>query len=183
MLVGSGSVIESAGLATGRPPDVAVMMCLMTTRCGHLRLATVADGPALLSLWAQLFDDSDLPIDVSWEAHAHDWFNRTVDNTTSARFPLIEVGDEIVAAAIGTLELGVPNPYCPRGRTVRLANVITLPDYRGSGYGTALVHDVIARARLIGADRVDLSSTAAGQRIYERTGFSIASAPRMKLIL
>ena len=48
---------------------------------------------------------------------------------------MIEVDGELVATAIGTLEIGVPTPQCVRGRTVRLANVITLPDYRGQGHG------------------------------------------------
>jgi GNAT superfamily N-acetyltransferase len=83
----------------------------------------------------------------------------------------------------GTLEIGVPNPYCSQGRTVRLANVITLPRCRGHGYGTELVLDVINWAKDINADRVDLSATPAGRRIYERVGFTMTSAPRMKLVL
>ncbi|WP_196805928.1 GNAT family N-acetyltransferase [Terracoccus sp. 273MFTsu3.1] len=89
----------------------------------------------------------------------------------------------IVATAIGTLELGVPNPHCARGRTVRLANVVTVPEQRGHGFGTLLVGDVLEWARSIGADRVDLSATPAGRRLYERLGFALTSAPRMKLVL
>lgn len=51
------------------------------------------------------------------------------------------------------------------------------------GHGTMLVLDVVAWARSIAADRVDLSATPAGQRIYEKLGFTVTSAPRMKLIL
>ncbi|MGH8971531.1 MAG: GNAT family N-acetyltransferase [Actinomycetes bacterium] len=90
---------------------------------------------------------------------------------------------DVIAAAIGTLELGVPNPHCDRGRTVRLANVITLPEHRGRGYGTLLVRDVIEWARSIDADRVDLSATPGGERIYEKVGFNLTKAPRMKLVL
>ena len=96
---------------------------------------------------------------------------------------MIEVDGDVVATAIGTLELGVPNPQCPRGRTVRLANVITAPEHRGRGYGTLLVGDVVEWARSIDADRVDLSATPAGQRIYEKAGFTLTKAPRMKLVL
>ncbi len=106
-----------------------------------------------------------------------------VDNANGARFPVIEVGGDIVATAIGTLEIGVPNPHCLKGRTVRLANVITLPEHRGHGYGATLVLDVINWAKLIDADRVDLSATPAGQRIYEMAGFVMTTAPRMKLVL
>jgi GNAT superfamily N-acetyltransferase len=81
------------------------------------------------------------------------------------------------------LELGVPNPHCPQGRTVRLANLVTVPEHRRRGYGTLLVRDVIEWASSINADRVDLSATADGQRIYERVGFSLTRAPRMKLVI
>lgn len=66
---------------------------------------------------------------------------------------------------------------------MRLANVFTLPEYRGRGYGSMLVDDVTAWARSIGADRIDLSATTAGRRIYDRAGFVLTSAPRMKLLL
>ncbi|MGZ6748145.1 MAG: GNAT family N-acetyltransferase [Nocardioides sp.] len=95
----------------------------------------------------------------------------------------LEVGGEVVATAIGTLELGVPNPHCPQGRTVRLANVLTLPAHRGHGFATLLVRDVVAWARSVQADRVDLSATSEGQRHYARLGFQVARAPRMKLVL
>ncbi len=149
----------------------------------RLRPATVEDGPQLLPLWGSLFDRSDPPRRERWEDFARDWFARVVDDRSVATFPVIEVDHEVVATAIGTLELGVPNPQCPQGRTVRLANVVTLPEHRGNGYATTLVEDVVRWARAVDADRVDLSSTPAGQRIYEKAGFVLTSAPRMKLVL
>ena len=149
---------------------------------GRLRLATAGDGVQLLSLWELLFDD-DADQQAAWRSHADEWLVRFVDDGATARLPLVEVDGEVVASAIGTLELGVPNPHCPRGRTVRLANVFTVPEHRGHGYATLLVHDVITWAREIDADRVDLSSTPDAQHIYETAGFTLTSAPRMKLVL
>ncbi len=154
-----------------------------TMYSGHPRAATADDGPRLLSLWAILFDEEDSAAHEPWRTHARKWFDRFVDDASGARFPVIEVDGEIVATAIGTLEIGVPNPQCPKGRTVRLANVITLPEYRGHGHGTTLVVDVINWARVIDADRVDLGATPAGQHLYEKVGFTMTSAPRMKLVL
>jgi hypothetical protein len=45
------------------------------------------------------------------------------------------------------------------------------------------VHEVIAWAAGVDADRIDLSATPEGQRIYEQLGFTLTSAPRMKLVL
>jgi GNAT superfamily N-acetyltransferase len=154
-----------------------------TTPGGLLRIASPGDGPGLVRLWALLFDEDDSPRDDVWRGHAREWFTQFVARPSLARFPLVEVDGEIVATAIGTLEVGVPNPQCPRGRTVRLANVITLAAHRSAGYGTLLVNDVTDWARSIDADRVDLSATPEGQRIYARAGFVLTSAPRMKLVL
>jgi GNAT superfamily N-acetyltransferase len=150
---------------------------------GILRTATAEDLTQLLRLWSLLFDDGGTTAEEPWRGHAREWFTRYVDDPPNARFPAIEVAGELVATAIGTLEIGVPNPQCVRGRIVRLANVITLPEYRGRGHGTMLVLDVVAWARSIAADRVDLSATPAGRRIYEELGFTVTSAPRMKLVL
>ena len=156
---------------------------MSTPDSGRIRAATAADAARLLSLWALVFSEDDTNPPTTWEDHARRWFTSVVDDRTTARFPVIEVAGDVVATAIGTLELGVPNPYCPRGRTVRLANVITAPSHRGGGYGTLLVHDVIEWARSIDADRVDLSATPGGQRLNERAGFDLTSAPRVKLVL
>jgi ribosomal protein S18 acetylase RimI-like enzyme len=149
---------------------------------GRLRTAKAEDGAQLLRLWALLFDEGTMG-EEPWKGHAREWFIQYVNDTHNARFPAIEVDGELVATAIGTLEIGVPSPQCVQGRTVRLANVITLPEHRGQGHGTMLVLDVVAWARSIAADRVDLSATPAGQRIYEKLGFTVTSAPRMKLVL
>jgi ribosomal protein S18 acetylase RimI-like enzyme len=149
----------------------------------RIRAATATDSPQLLLLWASVFNDDDVDPLTEWKQHAQRWFTCSVEERTTARFPVIEVEREVVATAIGTLELGVPNPQCPRGRTARLANLITLPQHRGNGYGTLLVRDVIEWARSIDADRIDLSATPDGQRIYERAGFNMTKAPRMKLVL
>jgi GNAT superfamily N-acetyltransferase len=154
-----------------------------TPAMNRIRAATAADAAQMLLLWALVFDEDDTAPGTMWKQHAQEWFTRLVEDQTTALFPVVEVDGDIVATAIGTLELGVPNPQCRRGRTVRLANVITLPEHRGSGYGTLLVRDVIAWARSIDADRVDLSATPDGQRIYNKLGFTLTKAPRMKLVL
>ncbi len=156
---------------------------MSTPAIDRIRAATAADAAQLLRLWALVFNEADADPRTTWTKHAQGWFIRFVEDRAKARFPVIEVDGDVVATAIGTLELGVPNPQCPRGRTVRLANVVTLPEHRGRGYGTLLVRDVISWARSIDADRVDLSTTPDGQRIYEKAGFNLTKSPRMKLVL
>lgn len=120
---------------------------------------------------------------MPWREHARIWFESAVAEPSRARFPVIEIDGAVVACAVGTVEIGIPNPHSPHGRAVRLANVVTRPEHRRKGYGTALVQDVVDWARRIRADRIDLSATPAGLAVYARAGFSVASAPRLKLML
>jgi ribosomal protein S18 acetylase RimI-like enzyme len=151
-----------------------------TTR---VRAATATDAPHLLALWGTVYDQADAGPEAAWREPARRWFLDRLADASSTRFPVVEVDGVVVATAIGTLELGVPNPHCPRGRSVRLANVVTAPAYRRRGCATLLVEDVIGWARSIDADRVDLSTSADGLGLYERLGFTFTTAPRMKLVL
>lgn len=148
-----------------------------------LRAATIHDLGQLLRLWDLLFDEAGSGGHRPWRNHAQAWFERTVGDSRSAHLPVVETAGAVVATAIGTLEVGVPNPFCPRGRMVRLVNVFTLPEHRGKGHASALVHEVVEWARLVDADRVDLSATPQGQPVYARAGFVLTTAPRMKLVL
>lgn len=58
-----------------------------------------------------------------------------------------------------------------------------MTEHRGHGYGTALVRDVLSWARSIDSDRIVLSATAEGQRLYDKLGFTLTAAPRMKFTL
>lgn len=149
----------------------------------RVRPARRSDTEHVLRLWELLFDELDSSATAVWKEHAREWLAKHLDDGATARISVVDVEGEVVATAVGTVELGVPNPQCPRGRTVRLANVITLPAHRGCGYATELVHEVIAWAAGVDADRIDLSATPEGQRIYEQLGFRLTSAPRMKLVL
>lgn len=155
----------------------------MTTSGGFVRMAATSDAVQLLRLWSLLFEEDACASGTTWKRHAHEWFMAVVKASDTARVAVVELDGEVIATALGTLEVSVPNPQCSRGRSVRLANVFTLPQHRGLGYGTLLVHDIVDWARSIDADRVDLSATQAGQRLYDRIGFQATKAPRMKLVL
>jgi GNAT superfamily N-acetyltransferase len=148
----------------------------------RLRTAGPADAARLVALWGQLYDEMGAGSDT-WRDAARDWVVRCAGDDALLRIPVIEDAGELVASAVGTVEVGVPNPHSPTGRGVRLANVFTLPDRRGRGYATRLIGDVIAWAERLDVDRVDLSATPDGQRTYERLGFTLTSAPRMKKML
>ncbi|MGN6332657.1 MAG: GNAT family N-acetyltransferase [Motilibacteraceae bacterium] len=148
-----------------------------------VRAATATDAARLLQLWGLVYDEAAGGPQAPWRDPARRWFLDRLADEGSARFPVVERDGVVVATAVGTLELEIPNPHCPRGRIVRLANVVTVTEHRRCGYATLLVQDVIGWARSVAADRVDLSTSADGLGLYQRIGFTFTTAPRMKLVL
>ena len=121
---------------------------------GCIRAAKAADAPQLLLLWALLHDEGDPDPTTPWKKHAREWFIRSVDDRANACFPVIEVDGKIFASAIRTLAIGVPNPHCSMDEPCGLRT--------SSGCQSTV-------------------ATPDGQRIYEKAGFILTRAPRMKL--
>jgi ribosomal-protein-alanine N-acetyltransferase len=64
---------------------------------------------------------------------------------------------------------------------IHINNVAILPQFRGMGIGTTLLHHVLAEARRLGAKRATLevrASNDAARRLYERLGFYVAATRR-----
>src|SRR5215216_1563572 len=64
---------------------------------------------------------------------------------------------------------------------IHINNLALRPQYRGLGYGTALLQHVLAEARRLGAKRATLEvriSNAGALRLYDRLGFYVAGVRR-----
>jgi ribosomal-protein-alanine N-acetyltransferase len=64
---------------------------------------------------------------------------------------------------------------------IHINNLALRPQYRGQGYGTALMHHVLTEAERLGARRATLevrSGNAGALRLYERLGFYVAGTRR-----
>ena len=64
---------------------------------------------------------------------------------------------------------------------IHINNLALRPQYRGHGFGTALLHHVLAEAQRLGARRATLevrAGNAGALRLYERLGFYVAGTRR-----
>ena len=64
---------------------------------------------------------------------------------------------------------------------IHINNIALRPQYRGRGFGTALLHHVLDQARHLGARRATLEVRAGNtgaRRLYERLGFYVAGTRR-----
>jgi GNAT superfamily N-acetyltransferase len=71
------------------------------------------------------------------------------------------------------LQHELPSPDNPNGRCAYLMNIYTVPPWRGHGVGSALVRELVERARAAGAkDKIYLETSQAGRTVYTRLGFN-----------
>lgn len=64
---------------------------------------------------------------------------------------------------------------------IHINNIAILPELRGQGIGTALMHRVMEEARNLGAKRATLevrASNEGARKLYERLGFYVAATRR-----
>jgi len=61
-----------------------------------------------------------------------------------------------------------------RADEIRGIDIALLPEYRGAGIGTAVLHDLLAEAACAGKPfRIHVAKANRAQRLYERLGFSM----------
>jgi ribosomal protein S18 acetylase RimI-like enzyme len=75
--------------------------------------------------------------------------------------------------------------YLHRGESeIRIVDIALLPEYRGKGVGTTLLHDVLAEADASGKRvTIHVERLNPALRLYERLGFSVAEDKGVYLFL
>lgn len=156
----------------------------LAPQAAQVRRATVSDASALVELRAEMFRamGSDLSDEPAWREAASEWFAARLDHPDYGIF-VVEVDGGVVASAAGAIRDAAPSPSCPEGRDVLINNVCTLPQHRGSGYGSLAFGAVMDWARGTGVARAELMATPGGRHIYERAGFAVTTAPAMRATL
>ncbi len=84
---------------------------------------------------------------------------------------VMEVNGEIVSAAFLIIDERPPGLNNPNGRYGTIMNVFTYPEHRGKGYAASLMNSLIVYADNIFVSVLDLYSTKAGKKLYEKLGF------------
>jgi GNAT superfamily N-acetyltransferase len=146
-----------------------------------VRLARVADVPALVGLRAEMFR-AMRTVGVeqdAWRASAANWFAAHV-NDPQVCIVIVLSGQRAVSTAMAAIRDSVPSPTAPAGGDVLISNVCTLPDARGQGHGKAAFAAAMDWARATGLARAELLSTIDGRSMYEAAGFTATAYPAMR---
>lgn len=95
----------------------------------------------------------------------------------------VEEEDEVRAAAFMVVGERPAGMSFLSGVTGTILNVITYPAYRGRGYATLLVKELIRRAGELNVAAIDLNATRMGRKVYADLGFAPVEDTAMRLKL
>ena len=98
-------------------------------------------------------------------------YNPTIEDDILA--PLGELGedDTIVSCAFLLIVMKPMSPAFINGKTATVLNVYTLPAYRRREYARMLMNAMIADAKELNIDVIELKATADGYDLYRSVGF------------
>ncbi len=118
------------------------------------------------------WDDAEKDAFLRMQFDAQDtWWRENYADTT---YDVVEVDGE----PAGRL-------YVHRGeREIRIVDIALLPEHRGSGIGTSLLHDLLAEADALGKSvTIHVERLNPALRLYERLGFALAEDKGVYLFL
>jgi len=142
--------------------------------------ATPEDVPQLCGLLALLFaQEAEFAPDAERQAAG---LRAILSDSNAGAILVAREGGEIV----GMVNLLFTVSTFLGSRVALLEDMIVLPDQRGKGMGTALLHAAIARAKAEGCARITLltdGANAEAKAFYRRAGFGESSMTPMRLLL
>ncbi|GAA6253730.1 GNAT family N-acetyltransferase [Bacteroides thetaiotaomicron] len=104
------------------------------------------------------------------EPKLREYFKKYVPQENFTAY-VMEVDGEVVSAAFLIIDERPPGLNNPNSRYGTIMNVFTYPEHRGKGYATSVMSYLIVDANAIFVSVLDLYSTKAGKRLYEKLGF------------
>lgn len=153
-------------LAAGyEPSPVLVMAAVSTPSPGSgVIVVEVVEEPELAVL-----------VESGWQLEAPDFTAETVRQLVGRRAAAPRAADvtRLAVRDVATGRLVSKADLLLRGAVAEIDDVLTLPDHRGRGYGSALVLEAVDRARRAGCDLVYLEAAEDDwpKDLYVRLGF------------
>jgi GNAT superfamily N-acetyltransferase len=151
------------------------------------RKATTDDIPELVRLRIDFLNDpSRKPLPAEQNAilrvSCADYFNAGLLDGSLVVFVAEADNGEIIATSALMFWRHIPGPVTLDGRKAVIANMYTIPEYRGKGIATQLMRLQMQEAKTRGVNAINLSATAMGRTVYEKLGF-VPDGDEMKIKL
>jgi GNAT superfamily N-acetyltransferase len=142
----------------------------------NIRLATLDDIEALISLRIQLLEADDAGFDGALRT----WLQTHLADGSFLAWIAEDAAAAVAASGITVLDRP-PYPGNATGLDAYVTNMYTLPAYRRRGLARQLLEVLIAHARQAGIKRLFLESSREGQQLYEEFGFRLSRGMELTL--
>jgi GNAT superfamily N-acetyltransferase len=142
----------------------------------NIRLATLDDIEALVSLRIQLLEANDASFDGGLRA----WLRTHLADGSFLAWIAEDAGAVVPASGLTVLDRP-PYPGNATGLAGYVTNMYARPAYRRRGLARQLLEVLIAHAYQVGIRRLFLEASREGQPLYEEFGFRLTRG--MELVL
>ena len=130
----------------------------------------------------ELQNPTDKNDEVLLEDTLINYFRRTLQDNTFIAW-VAEYNEEPLSFG-GMVVQEIPGHFqFITGRQGYILNMYTLPEYRGKGINTKLLHKLLEEAKATGLTKVYLHATEPGINIYKKAGFEVSSWPVLEMKL
>jgi GNAT superfamily N-acetyltransferase len=151
-----------------------------------LRLAVVADIPALVSHRRRMFEDMYAQKDVIRDPAAYEAMDTAYADILRYEIPAGStrawlIDDNGIIAASGALKFTdwLPRPDGKRRGLVYVHSVYCVPEYRRQGLARRILQAMITYCRENGWPRINLHASDMGRGLYEELGFQPTNELRL----
>ncbi len=134
------------------------------------RLAEFGDIDELVNLRLEMRKENDKDVDLSeMKARTIDFFHRNLGKT---HIEFVAEKELLIVSTIGVTLFEVPPiTSLMNGKTARMMNVYTVPEYRRKGIASDLLKFSIDYLKNNGYAKISLHSSDMGKKLYEKSGF------------
>jgi ribosomal protein S18 acetylase RimI-like enzyme len=111
-----------------------------------------------------------------------DYFIKALDNSTFISY-IAEYENQSAGFSGMVLREQPGNFEIPGGKTGYILNMYTVKEFRNNGIGSMLFQKLIAEAKNLKLDKIELHATTDGEPIYRKSGFKEPHDKVLELIL
>ncbi|MCL2574508.1 MAG: GNAT family N-acetyltransferase [Defluviitaleaceae bacterium] len=134
------------------------------------RRAETDDIPTLLEFRKQQLVDEGQPPKGNIDHEITKFFEKSLAEGSMIQY--LSIKDGTIIATGGVHFYAYPPSFMnPTGKIAYIACMYTLPEYRGKGIATAIMHILMDEASLMGYDVIRLHASKLGRPVYQKLGF------------
>ena len=148
----------------------------------NIRLANVNDIDQLIKLRLDMRTESEPDINLNeMKTATIDFFNRKLDNQTHLEF-IAEENSKIVSTLGASLFELPPITSAMNGKTARMINLYTIPEFRRKGIATQLLFFAINHLRELGYAKITIHPSEIGKKLFKKNDFIVSDGEYHKNI-